>query len=80
MLRITANTGFQGTFNVSILLYLIELYHISERRKKKMRRNTEFISQSVAAKLIRKLRSRGYGATPVNTNSKKIAGILIKYG
>jgi len=28
-----------------------------------MRGNTEFISQSVAAKIIRELRSRGYGAT-----------------
>jgi len=36
-----------------------------------MRRDTESISQSVAAKLIRELRARDYGATPVNTNGKE---------
>ena len=35
-----------------------------------MRRNTEFISQNVAAKLIRELRTRCYSATPVNTSGK----------
>ncbi|HEY5583552.1 MAG TPA: hypothetical protein VIK78_03570 [Ruminiclostridium sp.] len=64
MLRSTVNTGFQGTFDVGVLFCLIELYHISESRLKKMRRNTEFISQSVAAKIIREVRSRDYGATP----------------
>jgi len=36
-----------------------------------MRRDTESISQGVAAKLIRELRIRGYGATPVNTSGKE---------
>jgi len=36
-----------------------------------MRIDTESISQSVAAKLIRELRARGYAATPVNTNGKE---------
>ena len=36
-----------------------------------MRRDTVSISQSVAAKLIRELRSRGYGATPVNTKGNE---------
>jgi hypothetical protein len=36
-----------------------------------MKRDTEAISQRVAAKLIRELRSRGYGATSVNTSGRK---------
>ncbi|MHB8063850.1 MAG: hypothetical protein ACYDG2_14665 [Ruminiclostridium sp.] len=36
-----------------------------------MRKDTEFILQSVAAKLFSELRSRGYGATLANTSGKE---------
>jgi hypothetical protein len=64
-------TDFEGTPDLGVFLFKLITAQLSKVEQKIMRRNTESILLMFAAKVISELRSRTYGATPVNTSGNE---------